>query len=111
MSNYQANCSPEPDWSDEEWDDFRSWIKQLLQTTPEVRITFTKTDGSERVMRCTLDPSMLPAQEIKETKEPRRVNTSVLPVFDIDLNAWRSFKIRSVKEIEFSIVNKRLEET
>ena len=42
---------------------FRDWIKSRLSDASEdVLITFTKKDGSERVMRCTLSESRIPAE-------------------------------------------------
>jgi hypothetical protein len=58
--------TPTTDWSDNEWNTFREWVTGILKSTPEVTVTFTKKDGTERVMKCTLDPAVLPKQEIKE---------------------------------------------
>lgn len=93
---------PNEDWTDEEWNTFRSWLKDVLQTgTAEV--IFTKKDGTERVMQCTLRPELLPVQEISETKQPKKKNDTVLSVFDIEANGWRSFTIRTVKRVTFKI--------
>ena len=61
-------------------------------------VTFTKSDGSERVMKCTLVDEYIPNTD--ERTSTRAVNESVLPVWDIDKNAWRSFRIDSVKAIQ-----------
>ena len=89
-------------WTDGEWDTFTKWLKGVLKTGP-VKVTFTKKDGTERVMNCTLDPKKMPQVTIVENKEPRKKNDNVLPVYDLDQESWRSFTIRSVKRIEFSI--------
>ena len=65
-----------------------------------VEVTFTKVDGTERVMRCTLQPQYLPESIEKEGVKVR--NPDVQSVWDIDINAWRSFRFDSVKE--FGIV-------
>ena len=58
---------------------------------------FTKADGSERTMRCTLQESYLPAvSEHKETDKVRGTNLNVLSVWDVDAQGWRSFKIDSI---------------
>jgi hypothetical protein len=60
-------------------------------------VTFTKKDGNDRVMRCTLLESMIPSD--KAPKGTGSVNDAVVPVFDLDLGEWRSFRIDSVKEV------------
>ena len=95
----QQVTQPEKDWSA-----YRAWLKDLLQTTPEVEVKFTKKDGTERVMKCTLHPDFLPKQEIKENtdKVARPQNDSVLPVYDLEAKGWRSFTVSSVKEVTVS---------
>ncbi len=73
----------------------REDLVNLLQTTVAT-ITFTKVDGTERVMKCTLISDFLPA--LKGSNNAR--NQSVLPVWDVEKEAWRSFKLESVKRIE-----------
>ena len=58
-----------------------------------VDVTFTKTDGTQRQMRCTLKDEFIgsytPSQNAKPRKEnPNPVNVSV---WDVDKNGWRSF--------------------
>jgi hypothetical protein len=68
----------------------------------EIKITFTKKDGTERVMRCTLDPAKLPVQESTETNANRKVSTKTMAVFDLDVQGWRSFTKKSVKCVDFT---------
>ena len=88
--------------TDNDWDVFSKWIKGVLITHEPV-ITFTKKDGSERVMRCTLRPDALPVQEVTEGKEPRKTSDSTMSVYDLDAQGWRSFTIRAVKRVVFAI--------
>ena len=74
-------------------------LTELLRTGI-VEVKFTKVDGTERVMRCTLQPQYLPESIEKEGVKVR--NPDVQSVWDIDINAWRSFRFDSVKE--FGIV-------
>ena len=74
-------------------------LTELLRSSI-VEVTFTKVDGTERVMRCTLQPQYLPESIEKEGVKVR--NADVQSVWDIDINAWRSFRFDSVKE--FGIV-------
>jgi len=81
---------------------FRGWLKGVLTVQPAT-ITFTKKDGTERVMNCTLRGDMLPVVENKEDKAPRKQNDSVLSVYDIDAQGWRSFTINAVKRVSFTM--------
>ena len=69
-------------------------IKNLQKKT--MRITFTKVNGEERVMDCTLQEHMIPETE----ENNRKKNEEVLPVFDINKGEWRSFRLDSVTNIE-----------
>ena len=69
-------------------------IKNLQKKS--MRITFTKVNGDERIMDCTLQEHMIP-----ETNESnRKQNEEVLPVFDINKGEGRSFRLDSVTNIE-----------
>lgn len=104
MSDIMPNGpNPKADWTDEDWSIFETWIRGVLHTN-DTQITFTKKDGTERVMRCTLDPELLPpALPIVEGKVPRKESTTAIRVYDLDLSEWRSFTIKSVKNITFSL--------
>ena len=78
-----------------------SWLKMVLNQQPAT-ITFTKLDGTERVMNCTLEASKLPpAVPLAEGKTPRKESTSTkaLRVFDLEKKEWRSFTIKNVKSV------------
>jgi hypothetical protein len=68
-----------------------------LLTSGTYEVTFTKVDGTERTMPCTLDPTILPTQNLTEEKKiPRKINIETLRVFVTDINEWRSFRIENV---------------
>ena len=69
-------------------------IKNLQKKS--MRITFTKVNGEERVMDCSLQEHMVPPTNLDNRKE----NETVLPVWDINKGEWRSFRIDSVTNIE-----------
>lgn len=96
-------CTTEDNVTDNDWDVFSKWIKGVLITNTPT-ITFTKKDGTERVMKCTLRPDLLPVQEITEGKEPRKQNDAIMSVYDVEANGWRSFTIRSVKSVQFPLI-------
>lgn len=65
-------------------------------------VTFIKTDGSERVMKCTLDPSYIPPVIVDESKpkKERKENPDLISVWDTENSGWRSFKLSSIKTID-----------
>ena len=69
----------------------------LLENVCDVR--FTKVDGTTRDMRCTLKSDFLPDGEVSENNK-KAVTEAVLPVWDLDKKAWRSFRIDSVTEMQ-----------
>ena len=90
------------EWTDKDWDKFTVWLKGML-TSSEGVVTFIKTDGTERVMKCTLVPEQLPKVELKEDAKPRKESTTSMRVFDLEKNEWRSFTIKKVKQVNFTI--------
>lgn len=75
-------------------------IKSTLKTYT-AKVTFTKVDGSERVMKCTLNESLIPqSTEEKKTDRIKVENDNVLAVWDLESEGWRSFKIDSVKSVQ-----------
>ena len=69
-------------------------IKNLQKQA--MKITFTKVNGEERIMDCTLQEHMIPPTNPDNRKE----NEEVLPVFDINKGEWRSFRLDSITNIE-----------
>jgi Protein of unknown function (DUF2693). len=61
-----------------------------------MRITFTKVNGEERIMDCSLQEHLVPPTNPDNRKE----NEEVLPVFDINKGEWRSFRMDSITKIE-----------
>ena len=63
-----------------------------------VTVTFTKADGTDRVMKCTKWIDLIP-EENHPKKESTGDNTSDnITVFDLEKGGWRSFNITKVKE-------------
>lgn len=79
----------------------REWLKDVLRNEG-AEIVFTKVDGDERVMRCTLNESKIPA-EFAPKGSKRAHSDESIAVFDIDANGWRSFRWDSVKAVSFSL--------
>lgn len=97
--------NPTKDWEEKDWNKFTNWLNGMLKVT-DMTVTFTKKDGTERVMKCTLQPELLPVVEVKplaEGKQPRKESTTSIRVYDIELKDWRSFTTKSITKVEFSI--------
>ena len=83
---------------------FKKWLTGHLKYGP-VTLTFIKKDGSDRVMKCTTNPTyiMFKDPSILESKSDRKVNEDVMPVYDLDAGGWRSFRWDSIKSVAFTI--------
>lgn len=81
---------------------FKSWFKGLLHET-ELTVTFFKTSGEERTMRCTLEDSKIPADKQPKGTSTKKVSDSTIAVFDLDKNEWRSFRYESIKEFDYDL--------
>ena len=79
----------------------RQWLVGILRAQP-VKVTFTKRDGSERTMTCTLQEGVAVPHE-KTTDRVKEVKEEILPVWDMEANAWRSFRLDTIKHISFTI--------
>lgn len=73
-------------------------ILDLLQNN-NCEVTFTKVDGSVRVMPCTLRTEALPPK-LAESKKPCAVNENNISAYCLDKKEWRSFKVANVTKIE-----------
>lgn len=78
----------------------KSELTEMLKTK-DITVTFEKKDGTQRIMRCTLRPDALPEMitESTRTSVGRRESDNTIAVWDLDLGAWRSFRLDSVVEI------------
>ena len=71
-------------------------LKDLLKRKI-VQITFKKKDGTERIMKCTLQEDLVPIYE-KKTERVKKQNDETLAVWDLDIEAFRSFRVDSVTD-------------
>jgi hypothetical protein len=89
----------------------RDWVRSLLQKQP-ITVTFTKADGTDRDMLCTLNPEELPAIAVqtgpvdgivseskKPRKDPKEPDPAVIKVYDLEAKSWRSFRMDRLKKI------------
>ena len=93
----------------------RSWVRGLLSNS-EINVTFTKADGTDRDMLCTLDHSRIPVSVakpvnlttgtapvdgiVRESKKPRKEpDPHSIRVFDVEKQEWRSFRFDRLKKV------------
>jgi len=114
------------DSSVEERAEIRRWIRNVASKSI-ITVTFAKSDGSIREMKCTLDSAHIPAYQapamveidmfhslkgavaatrnktikIPESVEPKEDAT--LKVFDLEAMAWRSFRYDRLKNISVEL--------
>ena len=72
------------------------------------KVVFIKSDGTVRMMNCTLMADYVPMviREEQVAHVPRKQNDEVLAVWDLDNQGWRSFNVNSVIEVEYIGVNR-----
>jgi hypothetical protein len=80
----------------------KDWLKSMLNDGVAT-ITFTKSDGTERVMKCTLDRKMVPEPKVVHESRLRSISPDVLPVYDIEAQGWRSFRWDSVTKVDIKL--------
>lgn len=78
-----------------------AWLREVLQNDV-VEVNFTKNDGSERKMLCTLSPNQIPEEKLPKNSGKAK-NDDVISVFDIEKSDWRSFRLDSVRSIVISL--------
>lgn len=86
-------------------DDQITWIKGLLndEHIKDLRITFTKASGEDRTIRCTTAESRIPEDQRPRGTGRTTSTKTTQPVFDLDIQQWRSFRWNSVKQVDFSL--------
>ena len=69
------------------------------------KVTFTKINGDERIMYCTLNESMIPqsSEYIAPISSVKKENLDVQAVYDVKSDGWRSFRWDSVKDFDSEI--------
>lgn len=77
---------------------FRTWLRDMLSCTV-VTVTFKKSDGTDRVMKCTLDSTRGVVEYERKTDRVKNKNPDTLAVWDIEKNEWRSFRWDALKNV------------
>lgn len=77
-------------------------LKEALNDeSKSVCVTFTKSDGSNRVLRCTTAATRIPDDQ-KPKGTGGVASTSTHRVFDTEACGWKSFKWESVISFEIN---------
>jgi len=101
--------------SEKDFKIFKRWLTGHIKYGPTT-VVFTKKDGTERTMLCTTNPELVPLTEEKvhETntdnpinfpapKKEKKINEEVMPVYDLEAKAWKSFRWDSIKQVRFEL--------
>jgi hypothetical protein len=83
--------------------DDRDYIVEQLRLRV-LEVDFTKRDGTNRTMKCTLrgdylPPAAKPMIDLTKDKSHPQENLDVVSVWDIEAKGWRSFRLDSVNSI------------
>jgi hypothetical protein len=78
-----------------------SLIAKLKESLCEV--SFTKINGDERIMTCTLDEDIIPVEHHPKGGERHSISLKNIAVWDINAEGWRSFRPENV--FKFSIIS------
>jgi len=91
--------------NEKEFEEFKTWTLGVLrdETSKDVCVTFTKKDGTNRDMFCTLAESRIPTDKHPKTETTSKDSGSALRVFDTEKQEWRSFRWDSVTKVEFKL--------
>jgi hypothetical protein len=78
---------------------------RAIKSEDVITIFFTKADGTNRIMKCTLNFNLIP-----DSKKPKTVDldkilnllqkSKILHVYDIDKKDWRSIPLDKTKKLE-----------
>ncbi len=79
------------------WQDKAALAKLLRESNAE--ITFTKKDGTKRIMKCTLREGVAIPYE-KKTDRTREAKDNVLPVWDLEADGWRSVNTETIEDVK-----------
>jgi hypothetical protein len=77
--------------NEKEFEEFKTWTLGVLrdETSKDVCVTFTKKDGTNRDMLCTLVESRIPTDKQPKTETTSKDSGSALRVFDTEKQEWR----------------------
>ena len=79
--------------------EFAEYLRGYLSEST-ITVTFTKKDGTSRVMKCTKQSDLIPAD-----KQPKGTGATptgdAVAAFDLEKQEWRSFNTSNITRIEW----------
>jgi hypothetical protein len=84
---------------------FKEWLLGLLrdENTKDLLVTFTKKDGSQRVINATLAQGRIPTDKQPKSQAEDSYSSAACRVFDTELGEWRSFRWDSIVKVKADI--------
>lgn len=83
----------------------KEYITEIITAGP-VDVTFTKKDGTMRLLKCTLSPALLPTKAVDDESvipvKVRKVSENSLAVYDLINTSWKSFRWDSITCVKIS---------
>jgi hypothetical protein len=64
-----------------------------------VFVSFKKADGTDRLMKCTVNSKILDDMGVSLTRTSKFSNDDLIVVYDLEKGDWRSFNVSSVRSI------------
>lgn len=81
----------------------RDWLLSLLRKNI-ITVTFTKKNGEDRIMQCTLDPEYFAQDKYRsDLTEDTKLDRTNCTVWDVNAQGWRSFIWTNIKQIDFTL--------
>jgi hypothetical protein len=79
-------------------------ILKFLLSEGIVNITFTKKDGTKRVMKSTLKADKIPQLDVPKSDKPAKAKSEeAQAVYDLENEGWRSFRWDSLVDYQVEI--------
>jgi len=69
---------------------------KLQLTEGQVRVEFTKVDGTHRSMLCIKNFQEIPIESVPVGTTDKKLNENILKVYDLEKQAWRSIRIDNI---------------
>lgn len=81
----------------------RDWLLSMLRENV-ITVAFTKKNGEERIMQCTLNPEHFAQDKYRsDLREDTKLDRTNCTVWDVNAQGWRSFIWTNIKHIEFKL--------
>ena len=81
----------------------RDWVLSMLRENV-ISVAFTKKNGEERIMQCTLNPKHFAQDKYRsDLTEDTKLDRTNCTVWDINAQGWRSFIWTNIKHIDITL--------